>query len=114
MKHSEWLEKGKRLYGKNTETWQFKCPVCETIQTAKDFIAAGASKDEAMNSIAVECIGRHLPEKQKAFDSSQGKIIKGSPCNYAGYGLLRLNPVEIEFEDGFKRHAFAFVNEDNG
>lgn len=37
MKHAEWLKKAKRLYGENAGDWKFKCPVCETVQTAKDF-----------------------------------------------------------------------------
>ncbi|MFJ1269930.1 VVA0879 family protein [Legionella lytica] len=109
MNHSEWLEKAKMLYGENAGDWKFKCPICETVQTARDFVNAGLSKEEASSSIAIECIGRFLPNKQKAIGGK--KIIKGEPCNYAGYGLLPLNPIEIEMDDGSKQYAFAFADD---
>lgn len=108
MKHFDWLEKATMLYGEKSGDWKFKCPVCETVQTARDFVNAGLSKEEASSSIAIECIGRYLPVKQKAI--GEKKIIKGKPCNYAGYGLFRLNPVEIEMSDGSKQYAFAFAD----
>lgn len=112
MTHDEWLKKVERLYGKDPMNWKFKCPVCETVQTAKDFMDAGATKEDVRTSLAVECVGRWLPEKQKAFDNRKGKIKKGEPCNYAGYGLLKLNPVPVEFEDGTIFNAFDFADEE--
>ncbi len=113
MKHQAWLDKAKRLYGENAGDWKFKCPVCETVQTANDFVKAGASKEDASTSIANECIGRWLPNKQKAFgDRKKDKFSKGKPCNYAGYGLLQLNPVIVEFEDGTTRNAFDFADDE--
>lgn len=113
IKHDEWQKKATRLYGEDAWDWKFKCPVCETVQTAKDFINAGASKEDASTSIAKECIGRYLEVKQKAFgDRKKNAFIKGEPCNYAGYGLLKLNPVEVEFEDGTTHNAFDFADEE--
>ena len=113
MKHHEWLEKAKKLYGENPGDWKFKCPICHTIQTAKDFVNAGLSKEEASTSIAQECIGRYLPEKQKAFgDRKKDKFVKGVPCNYAGYGLFKLNPIEIIMDDGTKYQAFDFADKE--
>lgn len=108
IKLEDWHKLASKKFGKNARHWKFICPVCETPQTAQDFIDAGAPEEEAKTSIAVECIGRWLPEKQKAFDSRQGKIVKGQPCDYAGYGLFALNPVPVEFEDGKIFHAFDF------
>lgn len=105
-----WLEKAIKLYGENAGVWKFKCPCCETVQTAMDFVNAGLSKKDAGTSIAKECIGRYLPKKQKAI--SEKKIIKGEPCDYAGYGLFRLNPIEIEMDDGRMQYAFAFADEE--
>jgi hypothetical protein len=110
MTHEEWLEKAKRLYGDNAGDWKFKCPVCETVQTVKDFFNAGLSREESSASIANECIGRYLPEKQKAI--GEKKVIKGKPCNYAGYGLFNLNPVEVLMNDGRKITAFDFADEE--
>lgn len=112
MTHEQWLNKAVRLYGEDPLKWKFKCPVCETVQTGQDFIDQGATKDDVRTSIAVECVGRWMPEKQKAFDNRTGKIKKGEPCNYAGYGLLKLNPVAVEFEDGKIFHAFDFADEE--
>ena len=113
MKHNEWLEKAQRLYSENAVNWKFKCPVCETVQTGNDFINAGSTKEQARKSIAVECIGRWLPEKQKAFGDRKGKIKKGEPCDYASYGLFNLNPVAVEFEDGTIFNAFDFADVEN-
>lgn len=109
MKHSEWLEKAKKLYGNKVEDWKFKCPACHTVQTIKDFVKAGASKEQAANSIANECIGRYMATNQKAF--SDKETVKGKPCDYAGYGLININPVLVEFEDGTKHHAFDFADD---
>lgn len=110
IKHEDWLKKAARLYGENAGDWNFICPICKTPQTGKDFVKAGLTKEQASTSIANECIGRFLPEKQKAI--GEKKIVKGRPCNYAGYGIFQLNPVEIEFEDGTIRNAFDFADEE--
>ena len=31
----DWLAMGERLYGKDTENWEFKCLFCERVQSAK-------------------------------------------------------------------------------
>ncbi len=110
MTHEEWLNKAKRLYGDNSGEWKFICPICKTPQTAQDFVKAGATKEQASTSIANECIGRWLPNKQKAI--GEKKVIKGQPCNYAGYGLFKLNPVEVIMDDGRKITAFDFADEE--
>lgn len=102
----EWHKKARELFGDQARHWKFVCPICNTVQSGQDFVDAGVSQDTAESSIAVECIGRFLPEKQKAFE---GKVIKGKPCNYAGYGLFKLNPVPVLFEDGKIFNAFAFA-----
>jgi hypothetical protein len=33
----------------------------------------------------------------------------GGPCNYAGGGLFRLNPVTVVDPDGIENHAFDFA-----
>lgn len=95
-----WKTKGSELFGENIFEWKFKCPVCGNIQTPEDFRSfenSGATPESALT----ECIGRYLPNKQKAF--GPGKKMKG-PCDYAAYGLFQLGPT---FVDGKSIFAFA-------
>lgn len=55
------------------------------------------------SAMAFSCIGRWLPEKSEAFSDSPG------PCNYAGGGLFRLNPVTIVNADGTESQVFDFA-----
>lgn len=105
---SEWHAKARELFGEKARYWRFICPACKTVQTGKQFMDAGCSEEEAKNSIAVECIGRWLSKEksQKAF--GEKKRIQGKPCDYAGYGLFKLNPVPVLFDDGKIFHVFAF------
>lgn len=111
IKLEDWHKLATEKFGENARHWKFVCPVCHTPQTAQDFINAGVPEEDAKTSIAVECIGRWLREKQMAFDNRKGKIKKGQPCNYAGYGLFKLNPVPVEFEDGKVFNAFDFYED---
>lgn len=104
----EWHEKASKLFGKEAKNWRFVCPICKTVQTAQDFIDVGVLEETAKTSIAVECIGRFIPKKQsqKAFECK--KMIQGTPCDYTGYGLFKLNPVPVLFDDGKIFNAFSF------
>lgn len=103
---AEWRKKGSELFGEDMKQWRFVCPICKTPQTIQDFVNAGVHKEAAGSSIAQECIGRYLPGSQKAISAT--KVIKGKPCNYAGYGFFKLNPVAVELEDGEVLLAFDF------
>lgn len=87
----EWHDEAKRLFGNNPSDWKFICPSCGHVASVKDWKDAGA-EDAA---IAVSCVGRYLPQKKEAFEK------KGGPCNYAGYGLIRLNPVNVAGTEAF-------------
>lgn len=108
---ARWHEMARELFGNDARHWRFVCPVCNTIQTAQDFIDAGCPEDEAKMSIAVECVGRWLPKEksQKAFGENRDGFFKGKPCDFAGYGLFKLNPIPVLFEDGKIMNAFAFA-----
>lgn len=101
--YEEWEKEGERRFGKDKMKWQFICPVCKHVALAEDWLKAGASED----TIAFSCIGRYLNPVRDAF-SGKGK----GPCNYAGGGLFRLNPVIIS--DGKEEHqVFEFAIEGN-
>ena len=92
----EWLEEGTRLFGPDQMKWRFVCPVCGYEASVQDWKNAGATEGE----VAFSCIGRHVQGSRIAFGG------KGAgPCNYAGGGLFRLNPVIV---DG-KHQIFEFA-----
>jgi hypothetical protein len=99
MTLEEWIQEGERRFGPDRLNWKFVCPVCGHIASAGDWKAAGAREAE----VAFSCIGRHIPGSRSAFeDKGEG------PCNYAGGGLFRLNPVQID-ENEDRLFAFADV-----
>ena len=96
MTKTEWHAMGIKKFGNNQMDWKFKCPACGHIASVQDYKNAGAPE----NVVAFSCIGRYLKNKpREAF----GKIGKG-PCNYAGGGLIGLNPIEVDGE-----HYFEFA-----
>lgn len=78
--------------------WAFVCPSCGHVQTVADYKAAGAPE----GGVAFSCIGRYTGATQELGTK------QGGPCNYAGGGLFRLNPVGVIFEDT-KRDVFEFA-----
>jgi len=87
--HEEWCEEATRKFGKDPMGWKFVCPSCGYVASVKDWKDAGASEGD----VAVSCVGRALSSKKELGDKT------GGPCNYAGYGLFRLNPVSVQFRD---------------
>jgi len=103
MTKEEWRAKGKELFGEEHLEWKFVCPGCGHIQAVKDFMPykeRGANFDSATK----ECIGRYSGGKSWMHDILE----KNGPCDYAGYGLLRISPITVI--DGEKEiHCFAFA-----
>lgn len=97
MTHNEWYAKGEQLFGADIMQWKFICPSCGHTASVQDWKDAGAPE----GAVAFSCIGRYLPECNEAFAKGDG------PCNYAGGGLIRLNPIDV---DG--RPTFAFVEQE--
>jgi hypothetical protein len=94
----EWRAEAAQLFGDDPLEWRFVCPSCGHIAAVKDWKEAGAPVEAA----AFSCVGRWLPKAERAFQKN------GGPCDYAGGGLFRLNPVKI---DGVDIGAFAFAVE---
>ena len=100
---NEWRAGAEKLFGGDPLDWVFVCPVCRHEQSVRDYREAGAPQ----NAVGAECIGRHTADMratQRAFVESD----KG-PCDYAGYGLLHLNPVRVRGEDDKVHEVFAFA-----
>lgn len=81
----EWRAEGARLFGPDEMAWRFICPACDFVASRKDWANAGAPDD----AVAFSCIGRWVDGSRYAFEYGPG------PCDYAGGGRLRLNPVTV-------------------
>lgn len=102
--HKEWLKEAERRFGKDFLNWKFVCPSCGYVAEAREWRDAGAET----SNVAFSCVGRwsgHMDKDMGAKD--------GGPCNYAGGGLFRLNPVEVVMPDGEVQHVFDFAEVDN-
>ncbi|MBK6616387.1 VVA0879 family protein [Ottowia sp.] len=104
ISHAEWLAEAERLFGPNPLKWRFVCPSCGHVASVEDWKSAGASEGE----VAFSCVGRHSTEEHKAAKAVFGR--QGGPCNYAGGGLFKLNPVAVDFGDNEgPRMTFEFA-----
>lgn len=81
----DWHAELVRCFGDDPMGWKFICPSCGHVASVQDWKDAGAPS----NAVAFSCIGRWVESTAKIFE-------KPGPCNYAGGGLFRLNPVEIK------------------
>jgi hypothetical protein len=72
------------------------CPMCGTVQSPKDLIAAGAGAtfEDVEPYIGFSCVGRWTcaPSPRKEPD--------GQPCNWTLGGLLQLHKLEVVGPDG--------------
>lgn len=97
---AEWRAKATALFGPCNLDWRFICPACGHVASVQDWKDAGAPATSA----AFSCVGRWTGAAREAFGTGDG------PCNYAGGGLFRLNPVAVVDPDGHVTHAFAFAD----
>lgn len=95
MTVEEWNAEGCRLFGGNKMDWSFVCPCCGHVASTRDYEAAGAPS----TAVAFSCVGRWTEKPRGAFEKGPG------PCDYAGGGLIGLNPVEV----GDNGRVFAFA-----
>lgn len=99
MTTEDFTKEATKRFGTDPMNWKFKCPSCGYIASAQDYKDAGAHSGH----VGFSCIGRYLPgDCQEAFTGGPG------PCNYAGGGLIGINPVEI---DGHYFFALADGNQ---
>lgn len=98
----EWEAEGERRFGKDKKQWRFRCPVCGVVTSVQEWLDAGAQ-----DAIAFSCIGRFTESRREAFN---GESEASGPCNYAGGGLFKLNPVTVEGHKNSSFFAFADVD----
>ena len=104
MTEAEWNAEGEARFGADRMRWKFKCPVCGHIASAQDWKDAGASS----GAVAFSCLGRWMETPRRAFEE-KGK----GPCNYAGGGFFRLNPVKVRQANGEEFRLFEFAEKEN-
>ena len=96
MTVEEWNKEGESLFGMDRMNWKFICPSCGHVASVRDWKDAGASE----SAVAFSCVGRYTGAKRELGEKGEG------PCNYAGGGLFKLNPVEV-----CGHRIFDFANE---
>ena len=101
--HEAWMAEAKAKFGEDVMTWRFVCPSCYHIQSVQDYKNAGAPQ----SAVAFSCVGRWIKGSQEAFLRN-----KKGPCNYAGGGLIHLNPVTVIMPDKGKQEYFEFAPAD--
>lgn len=105
MTKEEWLAEGKKRFGEDMMKWKFECPGCGHIQAVEDF-RQYKEKGADPNDAYQECIGRYADGKSWMY----GHPAKtGGPCDYAGYGLLRISPITV-IDNGKETLSFAFAS----
>lgn len=102
MTREEWYAEGRKRFGGDMMTWRFVCPVCGHIASVNDYKDAGAPE----GAIAYSCIGRYISDTPRQAFGGKGN----GPCNYAGGGLFKMNPVQIDGEE----NVFEFAPEQSG
>ncbi len=77
----------------------FICPMCKTVQSAADLIAAGAGTDfdSVQGVLGFSCVGRFTGA------GSARKEPDGKPCNWTLGGFFQMHKLVVIDEDG-KRH----------
>jgi len=100
MTIDEWRAEASKRYGADPLKWKFRCPVCGYVASVQDWKDAGADS----GAVAFSCVGRWKTTGRDAFTKS-GE----GPCNYAGGGLIHLNPIKVVQPDGTTQEVFEFA-----
>ncbi len=100
-----------RAQGVAKEDLAFRCPMCGTIQSARDLVAAGAGADfDAVEKyLAFSCVGRwqSAPSGFKSFPAGyQGG------CDWTLGGLFGAAKLEVVTPDGAKHARFELCTPD--
>jgi hypothetical protein len=86
-----------KAQGVPREDMAFVCPICGTIQSARDLIAAGAGKtfEDVEKFVAFSCVGRWTKIGQHKLDREPGW-----GCDWTLGGLLKCHAVDVVTPDG--------------
>lgn len=87
----------------------FRCPVCGTVQSAADLIAAGAGRtfDDIERYLGFSCVGRF---------TAAGQHKRGAPpgrgCNWTLGGFFKIHKMEIVTDDGERHPIFELATQE--
>lgn len=84
------------------EHFAFICPMCGTVQSSRDLVAAGAGKtfDDVERFLGFSCVGRWTSA------GAPRKKPDGNPCNWTLGGLFSLHKLEVVTPDGERHPSF--------
>lgn len=99
---ADWHAAARERYGQASAGWWFRCPACRVAISVEDWREAGAPE----GATAFSCIGRYQDGKPRDAFAAAG----AGPCNYAGGGLFKLNPVVVIAPDGSENDVFDFAD----
>lgn len=91
---------------KSHEDTAMVCPMCGTVQSARDLIAAGAGADfDAVEKyLGFSCVGRFTGAVSPRKDRPDGQ-----PCNWTLGGLFRTHKLEVVTPDGKHHPSFELA-----
>lgn len=100
-----------RAQGVSThEDIAFVCPACGTVQSMRDFIAAGYNPVDAERKIGFSCIGRVTGQGDAGIVAKN----KGQPwdkgCNWTLGGLLQIHRLTVITPDGTSHPSFELAS----
>lgn len=92
-----------RDQGVEREDLAFVCPMCQTVQSARDLVAAGAGTnfEDVEPFLGFSCVGRWTGA------SSPRREHDGQPCDWTLGGLFQTHALEVETPDGKRYPRFA-------
>ena len=101
MTREQWLAEATSRFGEDMMRWRFVCPCCGHVAAVQDWKDAGAPE----GAVAFSCVGRWTSDEARGAFEGEGQ----GPCNYAGGGLFKLNPVVVVASDGSEHDVFDFA-----
>ena len=102
MTQAAWHNEAIKRFGPDESKWRFVCPLCGHVAAVEDY-RKHKDKGAQPHSAYQECIGRY----EGAGGLLEDKV--PCPCDYAGYGLIRLSPIIVTLPDGKTTESFAIA-----
>lgn len=92
-----------KAQGVSRDDYAFKCPMCSTIQSSRDFIKAnvGTDFDSIQKHLGFNCIGRFTGKTSPSVEKG-----KNHGCNWSLGGLFDLSKLEVLTPDGVHHPYF--------